>query len=99
MENKGFGITVNTVDISTKDFQWKTGFNFSMDRNKVNRLVSPILTQYTAWTNDKQAQFLITEGQPLSMITGYIAEGLFQNYKDITQSCHTNRSSRYGFNG
>jgi TonB-linked SusC/RagA family outer membrane protein len=84
MENKGFGVNVNTVDISTKDFQWKTGFNFSMDRNKVNRLVSPILTQYTAWTNDKQSQFLITEGQPLSMITGYIAEGLFQDYKDIS---------------
>jgi hypothetical protein len=85
MENKGFGITVNTVNISTKDLQWRTGFNFSIDRNKVTKLVSPLITQYTAYTNNGQAQFSTTVGQPLSMITGYIAEGLFENYKDISE--------------
>ncbi len=84
MENRGVGITVNTVDVSTKNFQWKTGANFSIDRNKVTRLVNDVLTVYTAHTNSTQAQFLTTVGQPLSMITGYTAEGLFQNYKDIT---------------
>ena len=84
MENRGFGITVNTVNISTKNFQWKTGANFSIDRNKITKLVSPILTQYYSTTNSTQAEFLTTEGQPLSMITGYIAEGLFQNYKEIS---------------
>ena len=83
MQNKGFGITVNTVNISNKNFQWKTGFNFSIDRNKVTKLVSPILTQYYDQTNNRQAEFLTEVGQPLGMITGYIAEGLFQNYKDI----------------
>jgi len=83
MQNKGFGVTVNTINISSKDFQWKTGFNFSIDRNKVTKLVSPILTQYYSTTNNSQAEFLTTVGQPLGMITGYIAEGLFQDYKDI----------------
>ena len=84
MENRGIGITVNTVNISNKDFQWKTGFNFSIDKNKVTKLVSDINNQYYDQTNNRQAQFLTTVGQPISMITGYIAEGLFQNYKDIT---------------
>lgn len=83
MQNKGFGISVNTVNVVTKDFQWKTGVNFSMDRNKVTKLVTPLLTQYYSSTNNSQAEFLTTEGQPLSMITGYIAEGIFQNYKEI----------------
>ena len=83
MQNRGFGVTVNTVDISTKDFQWKTGFNFSIDRNKVTQLVSPLITQYYSSTNNSQAQFLTEVGQPLGMYTGYIAEGIFQNYKDI----------------
>ncbi len=83
MHNKGFGINLNTVNLSTKNFQWKTGVNFSMDRNKVDKLVSPIITAYRSWGNDIQSQFLITEGQPLSMITGYVAEGLFQDNKDI----------------
>jgi len=84
MENKGFGVTVNTVNITSKDFQWKTGVNFSMDRNKVTKLYAPIYTQYYSTTNSRQAEFLTKEGQPLSMITGYIADGLFQNYKDIS---------------
>jgi len=83
MTNKGFGITVNTVPVTTRDFQWRIGGNFSMDRNKVTRLVAPLLTQYQSWTNNTQAEFLTKVGQPLSMITGYVAQGLFQNYNDI----------------
>jgi hypothetical protein len=71
------------VDYTSRNFTWKTGVNFSIDRNKVTRLYSPITVQYYATTNSRQAEFLTEVGQPLSMITGYIAEGLFQNYKDI----------------
>ena len=84
MQNRGFGITVNTVNVNTKAFQWRTGANFSVDRNKVTKLVAPILTQYYSSTNSSQAQFLTTEGQPIGQYTGYIADGLFQNYKDIS---------------
>ncbi len=83
MQNRGFGVTVNTVNVSTKNFQWRTGANFSVDRNKVTKLVSPIITQYYSTTNNSQAQFLTTVGQPLGMYTGYIADGLFQNYQEI----------------
>ena len=83
IQNRGIGITVNTVDISTKDFQWKTGFNFSIDKNKVTKLVTPLLTTYQSNTNSLQAQFLTEVGQPIGMITGYVAEGLFTDYKDI----------------
>lgn len=83
MQNRGFGVTVNTVNINKKNFQWRTGANFSMDRNKVTKLVSPIITQYYSSTNNSQAQFLTTVGQPLGMYTGYIADGLFQNYQEI----------------
>ncbi len=83
MQNKGLGFAVNTVDVSTRDFQWKTGFNFSIDRNKITKLVSSIYTQYYSQINDKQTEYVDEVGQPLSMITGYIAQGLFQNYQDI----------------
>jgi TonB-linked SusC/RagA family outer membrane protein len=83
MENRGIGLALNTVNVITKDFQWRTGFNFSIDRNKVTKLVSSIYTQYTAQTNDKQSEFVTQVGQPISMILGYQAQGLFQNYKDV----------------
>jgi TonB-dependent starch-binding outer membrane protein SusC len=83
MQNKGFGVSINTVDYTSRNFTWKTGVNFSVDRNKVTRLYAPITVQYYATTNSRQAEFLTEVGQPLSMITGYIAQGLFQDYKDI----------------
>jgi TonB-linked SusC/RagA family outer membrane protein len=83
MYNEGFGISVNTVDYTSRNFTWKTGVNFSVDRNKVTKLYAPITVQYYATTNSRQAEFLTEVGQPLSMITGYVAQGLFQDYKDI----------------
>ncbi len=79
MQNKGFGITINSTNITNKVFSWKTSLNFSQDKNKITKLLTPINPSY----NGSQAQFLSQEGQPASMITGYIAEGLFQNYADI----------------
>ncbi|HEX5554540.1 MAG TPA: TonB-dependent receptor [Chitinophagaceae bacterium] len=81
IRNKGLGITVNTVNIdNAKGFSWRTGLNFSLDRNKITSLLNTI---NPAW-NASQVEFVSKVGQPASMITGYIAEGLFQNYKDIT---------------
>lgn len=91
MKNHGFGITINTVNISKKDFTWKTGFSFSLDRNKVTKLPFPINVVYQTNTNNAQTQFLTKEGAAAGMITGYVNEGLFQNYKDITS--HANQTS------
>ncbi|MDR1408646.1 MAG: TonB-dependent receptor [Tannerella sp.] len=38
MENKGFELSLNTVNISTKDFSWETTFNISFNKNKVIQL-------------------------------------------------------------
>ncbi|GGH73589.1 TonB-linked SusC/RagA family outer membrane protein [Filimonas zeae] len=79
MRNKGIGISVNTVNVSNKQFVWKSTVNFSMDRNKITALSAPINISY----NTTQAQFTSRVGEPASMMTGYIAEGLFQNLADI----------------
>lgn len=79
MRNKGLGVTINSVNIQNKQFTWKTGFNLSIDRNKITKLPTPINLVF----NSTQAQFTSVVGQPASMITGYIADGLFQNYNDI----------------
>ncbi|HTJ14713.1 MAG TPA: TonB-dependent receptor [Dinghuibacter sp.] len=81
MYNKGLTVTLNTVNIDTRQFTWKTGFNISFDKNKITQLNTPYIT---AW-NSSQAEFQTTVGQPMSMITGYIAQGLFQNYSQITK--------------
>lgn len=41
MENKGLELSLNTVNIDTKDFSWNMSFNISMNRNKVLSLATP----------------------------------------------------------
>lgn len=80
MENKGFGITINTVNIQ-KPFTWRTGLNFSVDRNKITELYNNTPINSTYGTSS-----LISSSKPgesAALLTGYIAEGLFQNIDDI----------------
>ncbi|HYF29575.1 MAG TPA: TonB-dependent receptor [Chitinophagaceae bacterium] len=77
LRNRGFGITINSVNVDNRIFSWKTGLNISRDKNEILELVTPLNPSYGA------AQFLSKVGEPASMFTGYIAEGLFQDYNDI----------------
>jgi len=80
MQNRGLGITINTVNIE-KPLVWKTGISFSLDRNKITNL-----NQGTPLTAIYKRSSVITSsevGAPAAMFTGYIAEGLFQDIKDI----------------
>lgn len=98
MWNKGMTLTLNTVNIASKQLTWRTGFNISFDRNKVTSLNTP----YNTTWNTTQAQFETVVGQPMSMITGYIAQGLFKNYADITSHAvetSTNGVRNVGVNG
>jgi TonB-linked SusC/RagA family outer membrane protein len=41
MENKGIEAELNTTNIDSKDFSWKTTFNISLNRNKILSLATP----------------------------------------------------------
>jgi TonB-dependent starch-binding outer membrane protein SusC len=79
MRNKGFGVTVNTVNIHNKDLMWKTSLNMSVDRHKITKLKTPINPVWGGST----VQFLTAQGNMASLITGYETEGLFTDYNDI----------------
>lgn len=38
VQNTGFEFTLNTINITTKDFEWTTDFNLSFNRNKILEL-------------------------------------------------------------
>ena len=58
LENKGFEITINTTNISSKSFRWTTNLNFSLNRNKVTYLQGQILGS---------SQNKAMEGQPIGV--------------------------------
>ena len=79
MRNKGVGVTINTVNVSKKDLNWKSGINLSVDRNRITSLSN---TLNPSW-NSTQVAFMSRQGGPASMITGYIAEGIFASADEI----------------
>ncbi len=43
IQNKGVEITLNSINVESKSgFQWRTGFNFTLNRNKINHLYGPV---------------------------------------------------------
>ena len=38
LQNRGVEITLNTVNINSENLTWRTNLNFSLNRNKINRL-------------------------------------------------------------
>ncbi len=80
MDNHGFGITINTVNIE-KPFMWRTGFNISVDRNKVSELYNNTPINSTYGTSSLISSSRVNE--PAALFTGYIADGIFQNIDEI----------------
>lgn len=67
--NKGIEITLNTVNVSNRDFKWNTDLNFSLNRDKIVELRGDQIDDITnKW-------FI---GKPLSVYYDYNVTGLWQ---------------------
>lgn len=91
-ENIGLDLTVNTVNIATKDFTWNTSITFSHNKNKVNKLTGEEVQLYLAkfGYDGAGASHQIGVGQPLGQFYGYVTDGLYQvsdfNYDPSTKT-------------
>lgn len=95
VRNRGLEFSLNTTNISTKDFKWTTDFNISFNQNTIESLPDgkPIFGRPNYYRRLSTNQFLVEEGQPLGNMYGYISDGVYQiddfeNY-DATASIHT----------
>ncbi len=80
VENKGIEIGLNTDNIRTADFQWHTGFNISMNRNKVLSLNSGAV-------RIANSDFQVTQvGSPISSFYLLKVIGIFQSAEEIAKS-------------
>ena len=83
MRNKGFEFTLNTVNISNKNFEWTSGLTFSLNRNKVTKL-------YTENSNipgniNGLTYTLTIVDQPVAQFYGYEVIGMFEKEDDFYQ--------------
>lgn len=85
VDNKGIDIALNTHNIATKNFDWRSSLTFSLNRNKVKALDDLGTTIYNGldWYAGFQTVSMIAVGQPIGVFYGYVTDGLFQDGEDL----------------
>lgn len=82
VRNRGLEFTINTTNITTKDFKWSTNFNISFNRNKVMDLAEDVESKTTIATFDQNFNatpgYIAKVGLPIGMMYGYIYEGTYK---------------------
>lgn len=81
MRNKGFEFTLNTVNISNRDFSWTSGLTFSLNRNKVLKLYTESTGIQGKINNDVFTY--TTVGNPVGQFYGYKVIGMFEKESDF----------------
>lgn len=88
-KNVGVDLTINTVNITNKDFEWKTSLTLSHNKNTVEALTGESIQLYEAKFGFNQNTHRIAVGESLGQFYGYRTEGLYQvsdfDYEPTTQ--------------
>ena len=83
IRNKGIEFTLNTVNISNKNWQWRTGATISFNRNKLMALNSDDSALQGRIGNDT---YTLSEiGGPVGRFYGYNVIGMFTKESDFYQ--------------
>jgi len=93
IENKGFDISINTVNIDKKiaglPFQWTTDINFSKVQNTVIELGGMEKVEKSYTKSAQREVSLSKEGEAPGMFYGYKTNGLIQNTAQLNEKVRT----------
>lgn len=77
-ENRGFDITVTSVNVKKRNFEWTTNFNISHNQNKIIALAGEQSFEQESGFGFNRTDFLVKVGDPIGQIIGYKIIGLYQ---------------------
>ncbi len=83
IRNEGIEITLNTVNIDTKDWQWRTAITLSTNSNKLTKLNSEGST--ISGTIGSETYTLSEVGGPVGRFYGYKVIGMYTQESDFYQ--------------
>lgn len=86
LQNKGWSVTLNTINIDNAGFKWESNFNLSHFRTEVKSLSSEssILNRRTREWNEWEQRSVV--GQAPWLFYGYVEDGIFQDMDDLQNS-------------
>jgi TonB-linked SusC/RagA family outer membrane protein len=85
MQNRGFELTLSTVNVDNTDFTWDTDLTFSQNKNKVLNLglEDAVIFGSVQWFNT----ITKTEvGYPIGQFYGFEVAGIYESAEDIANS-------------
>jgi len=84
--NRGIELTLNTVNLSTKNFSWETNFNFAKNKNKILSLAENGMTKMEGseciWRSYYR-EYIV--GQDISSHYYYEFDGIFQEGEETSK--------------
>lgn len=86
--NKGFELTVNSVNIDNSSFKWRSDFTFSFNRNKVLDLGDKFEFYFNAniFPSKFMNEILIRVGESTGIYYGYIEDQIINNQTEAANS-------------
>ncbi len=86
VENKGIEIALDAAIVNKKDFQWKSSFNISFNRNRIISLGGDIKEQFASNISTRDAPFIQRANLPIGALYGYVEDGYFDNEAEVRGS-------------
>jgi len=84
--NKGFEFTINTTNISTKDFSWYSNLNISFNKGTIGSFYSGVEAILNSWnfagSSGLNNAWIAKSGESISQFYGYKWDGVYQ-YSDF----------------
>ena len=93
IQNSGLELTINTVNVSTKNFKWTSNFNISFNQNKIlnfydgSEVRQTPLTMSGLSTASFPVAWVAKVGQPIAQFYGYKWGGVYQ-YEDFDKQAN-----------
>lgn len=98
LRNVGFELTIESVNIKTKDFLWSSNFNIAFNRNEIVSLNSgqDYMQSFVSWDNQyKQTPAYISMvGNAAGQMYGFIYDGTYK-YEDFNIVIDENGKTTY----
>ncbi|WEK38423.1 MAG: TonB-dependent receptor [Candidatus Pseudobacter hemicellulosilyticus] len=86
LENKGWSVTLKTVNIRNKDFTWSSNLNLSAFKTSIKKFYNnSAKLDRTSWWLDNWTQRSVV-GEAPWLFLGYKEDGLFTSIDDINES-------------
>lgn len=77
VRNQGLEFIINSTNINSRGFKWKTSYNMSFNRSKVLKLYGNGDSDYFISNYDSRIDYRIQVGQPLGQFYGYKYAGVY----------------------